>query len=92
MKNVRGIIVIGSGMGGMVTAAALSKLGHKVLMLEQYDMLGGQTHSFSREGFSWDAGVHYLGGFGLDVSDRVGLDWLCDAPIDLAPVSKSRPW
>ena len=29
------VIVIGSGMGGMVTAAALSRLGHKVLMLEQ---------------------------------------------------------
>ena len=67
MKSEWDVIVIGSGMGGMVTATALSKLGHNVLMLEQYDKLGGQTHSFSREGFSWDAGLHYLGGFGPDV-------------------------
>ena len=86
MNNQWDVIVIGSGMGGMVTAAALSKVGHKVLMLEQYDSLGGQTHSFSREGFSWDAGIHYLGGFGPDVSARAMLDWLCDSPIDLAPI------
>ncbi len=86
MKNEWDVIVIGSGMGGMVTAAALSKLGHKVLMLEQYKTLGGQTHSFSREGFSWDAGLHYLGQFGPDVSERAILNWLCDSPIELAPV------
>ncbi|MCA9053725.1 MAG: NAD(P)/FAD-dependent oxidoreductase [Planctomycetaceae bacterium] len=86
MKDVWDVIVIGSGMGGMVTAAALSRLGHKVLMLEQYNTLGGQTHSFSREGFSWDAGLHYLGGFGPDESARATLDWLCDSPIELAPV------
>ena len=71
MKNEWDVIVIGSGMGGMVTAAALSRLGHKVLMLEQYKTLGGQTHSFSREGFSWDAGLHYLGGFGPDVTEKL---------------------
>ncbi len=58
------VIIIGSGMGGMVTAATLSRLGHKVLLLEQYSSLGGQTHSFSRDGFSWDAGIHYLGRMG----------------------------
>ncbi|MGI9455255.1 MAG: NAD(P)-binding protein, partial [Aeoliella sp.] len=86
MNNELDIIVIGSGMGGMVTAAALSKMGHKVLMLEQYQKLGGQTHSFSREGFTWDAGLHYLGAFGPDESDRAMLDWLCDSPIELAPM------
>ena len=74
MKNEWDVIVIGSGMGGMVTAAALSKMGHKVLMLEQYDKLGGQTHSFSRKGFSWDAGLHYLGGFGHRMGSFYGLD------------------
>ena len=54
------VIVIGSGMGGMAAAAALSRVGKKVLMLEQHRTLGGLTHSFSRDGFTWDVGVHYL--------------------------------
>jgi len=41
-------IVVGSGMGGMTAAAALSKVGRKVLLLEQHWVLGGLTHSFSR--------------------------------------------
>ena len=51
-------IVIGSGMGGMAAAAALSHVGHKVLLLEQHQPLGGLSHSFSRDGFTWDVGVH----------------------------------
>ena len=49
-------IVIGSGMGGMTAAAALSKFGHKVLLLEQHQTLGGLTHSFSRDGFNTKTG------------------------------------
>ncbi len=53
-NNTYDVIVIGSGMGGMTTATALSRFGHKVLLLEQAQNLGGLTHSFSREGFTWD--------------------------------------
>ncbi|WP_339735179.1 NAD(P)/FAD-dependent oxidoreductase [uncultured Gimesia sp.] len=79
-------VVIGSGMGGMTAAAAISRLGHRVLLLEQYDSLGGQTHSFSRDGFSWDAGLHYLGDLGQDQREKAILDWLTDTPIELATI------
>ena len=75
-------IVIGSGMGGMAAAAALSRVGHKVLLLEQHQALGGQTHSFSRDGFSWDVGLHYLSCVSPDDRERALLDWLCDAPME----------
>ena len=75
-------IVIGSGIGGMAAAAALSRVGHKVLLLEQHQTLGGLTHSFSREGFTWDVGMHYLSGLAPGDQARELLDWLSETPID----------
>lgn len=36
-------------------------LGKRVLILEQHDIIGGCTHTFSEKGFEFDTGVHYLG-------------------------------
>jgi all-trans-retinol 13,14-reductase len=80
------VIVIGSGMGGMTTAAALSRLEHKVLLLEQAQFIGGLTHAFSREGFSWDVGLHYCGLFGRDQSAGKILDWLSGDTIEFRSV------
>ncbi|MCO4769466.1 MAG: NAD(P)/FAD-dependent oxidoreductase [Deltaproteobacteria bacterium] len=59
------VIVIGSGMGGMTAGAMLSKLGKRVLILEQHYVPGGFTHEFnrkgSRKGWNWDVGVHAVG-------------------------------
>ena len=54
-------IVIGSGMGGMTTAALLAKLGKRVLVLEQHYVPGGFTHTFKRKRWQWDVGVHAVG-------------------------------
>jgi all-trans-retinol 13,14-reductase len=55
-------IVIGSGVGGLGTAALLAKAAnHRVLVLEKHYAAGGFTHVFHRPGFEWDVGVHYVG-------------------------------
>jgi phytoene dehydrogenase-like protein len=54
-------VVIGSGVGGLCCAAALARLGRKVLVLEQHYTAGGFTHSYERKGYEWDVGVHYVG-------------------------------
>jgi len=54
-------IVVGSGIGGLACAALLSRLGRSVCVLEQHYTAGGFTHSYEREGFEWDVGVHYVG-------------------------------
>ena len=54
-------IVIGSGIGGLTTAAVLSKENQKVLVVERHYTAGGFTHVFKRKGFEWDVGIHYIG-------------------------------
>ncbi len=57
-------IVIGSGIGGMTAAACLAELGRRVVVLEQHYTAGGFTHSYARNGYEWDVGVHYIGDVG----------------------------
>ena len=80
------VIVIGSGMGGMTTATALSRMDHKVLLLEQAQTIGGLTHTFSRDGFSWDVGLHYCGMFGPDEPGDKVLDWLSDETVEFQSI------
>ncbi len=58
-------IVVGSGMGGMTAAGILSRLGRRVLILEQHSKPGGFTHAFRRPGYQWDVGVHIVGEMSL---------------------------
>jgi all-trans-retinol 13,14-reductase len=81
-----GVIVIGSGMGGMTTAAALSRMGRKVLLLEQAQTIGGLTHAFSRDGFTWDVGLHYCGTFGPEQTAGRILNWLSGGTIEFRSV------
>jgi all-trans-retinol 13,14-reductase len=55
-------IVIGSGLGGLAAAALLARHGRKrVAVLERHYTAGGFTHAFTRPGYEWDVGVHYVG-------------------------------
>lgn len=58
-------VVIGSGIGGLTAAACLSSLGYKVAVFEQHYTAGGFTHSYCRNGYEWDVGVHYIGDMGV---------------------------
>ena len=53
-------IVIGGGFGGCVSAALLSKLGKRVLLLEKYPKLGGRVHAVDYEGYTLDLGAHLI--------------------------------
>jgi all-trans-retinol 13,14-reductase len=54
-------IVIGSGAGGLTTAALLALDGQRVLVLERHAVLGGCLQAYQRNGFEWDVGLHYMG-------------------------------
>ena len=55
------IIIIGSGMGGLSTAALLALNGKRVLVLEKHFKIGGWPPTFRRDNFEWDVGLHYIG-------------------------------
>ena len=83
-------VVIGSGIGGLVAAAALSKRGRRVLVLERHDQLGGLTQTFERNGYRFSTGVHYIGGVGDDAGadGQFGrlLRWLSDGRLQFASI------
>lgn len=54
--------MIGSGLGGLVSALILAREGLKVCVLEKNNQYGGNLQTFSREKLIFDTGVHYLGG------------------------------
>ena len=58
------VIVIGSGIGGLVTATQLAAKGAKVLVLERYIIPGGSAGYFERQGYRFDVGASMIFGFG----------------------------
>ncbi len=80
------VIVIGSGMGGLTTAALLSDLGKRVCVLEQHYTAGGYTHSYERNGYEWDVGVHYIGDVGAPTRTRKLFDYLSGGELEWAPM------
>lgn len=50
------IIVIGSGLAGMASAAYLAKEGHTVKVLEKNETYGGRLQTYKEKGFTFDLG------------------------------------
>ena len=50
------IVVIGGGIGGLATAALLSKAGCSVTLLEARERVGGRAYVWQKDGFTWDMG------------------------------------
>ena len=81
-------VVIGSGIGGLTTAACLAKMGKKVCVLEQHYTAGGFTHSYERNGYEWDVGVHYIGDMGSTRSTgRRLFDYITNGELKWEPMA-----
>lgn len=62
MKKHYDVVVIGSGLGGLVSAVILAKEGYSVCVLEKNNQYGGNLQTFVRDKTIFDTGIHYIGG------------------------------
>lgn len=62
MKDKYDVIVIGAGMGGLTSAAWLTHMGMKVLVIEQNIQSGGCCSSYKREGYNFTPAASIITG------------------------------
>ena len=60
-KSKYEVVIVGSGLGGLVSAVILAKEGYSVCVLEKNQQFGGNLQTFSRDKSIFDTGVHYIG-------------------------------
>ncbi|EDL91047.1 all-trans-13,14-dihydroretinol saturase, isoform CRA_a [Rattus norvegicus] len=80
-------VVIGSGIGGLASAAILAKAGKRVLVLEQHTKAGGCCHTFGENGLEFDTGIHYIGRMREGNIGRFILDQITEGQLDWAPMA-----
>ena len=97
--NRKSVVVIGGGLGGLVSGALLAKEGYKVTVLEKNAIIGGGLQTFKRKGVSFPTGMHVFGGFGeegqlrklfsyLGIMDRLSLRAMDEEGYDVVKVLK----
>lgn len=87
-NNKYDAIIIGSGLGGLTTAAILAKEGKKVLVLERHFVAGGFTHVFKRPKYEWDVGLHYVGDLNKNDMVKGIFDYVTSSPIEWEPMGE----
>lgn len=60
------VLILGGGLGGLVTGALLSQQGHRITLLEKNTIIGGGLQCFERHGTLFPTGMHVFGGFQTD--------------------------
>ena len=60
MGQAKKVIIIGSGIGGIVTAGSLARKGYKVTLFEKNAHPGGRCGTFVKDGHRFDIGATFM--------------------------------
>ncbi len=79
-NNFFDVVIIGAGVSGLTSAALLSKAGIKVCVLELNSKPGGYLAKYEKNGFVFDASIHWLNncgedGFATRIFKLIGTDY-----------------
>lgn len=94
MKEQYDVVIVGSGLGGLVSSIILAKEGYSVCVLEKNNQYGGNLQTFVRDKTIFDTGIHYIGGLDkgqnlhkyfkyLGIIDQLNLKKLDDDRFDV---------
>ncbi|MBS1615373.1 MAG: NAD(P)/FAD-dependent oxidoreductase [Bacteroidetes bacterium] len=61
-ENSFDAVILGGGLGGLLSAVILAKAGMNVCVLEKNRQVGGSLQSFAFQKTAFDSCVHYIGG------------------------------
>ena len=54
------VVIVGAGVGGLVTSIRLATAGHQVVVFERNPMVGGKLATLEEDGFTFDLGPSLL--------------------------------
>ena len=82
------IVVVGAGLAGLTAARVLTRAGRRVRVLEASGQVGGRVRSYTRQGFTLDAGYQVL--FTAYPAVRRQLDLTALDLVTIAPAAVIR--
>lgn len=64
MQNMKKLFIVGGGVSGLSAAVYAARSGFDVTVFEQHNTFGGLSTSWSRKGYFFEGGMHWLTGSG----------------------------